>query len=113
MLRKLEDSILQASNEEKDFLILFGSPSPTSSNQPEHPFLTSIAYGSIHKLVGNNILREELDEKNKKTTYHLMPDVTNFIEKHITNGKVQRISITIDEKNVEGRKYIGQESGNS
>ncbi len=81
--------------------MLFSSPSPTSPNQPEHPFLKRNVYGSTYKLVEKNILREERDERSKKLTYYLMSDAVTFIEKHIINGNVKRNSITIDDKNIE------------
>lgn len=111
-LQKLEENIVHASQEQKDFLVLFASPPPTS-NQLEHPFIKLNVYGSIYESVKNNILLIEQDERSKKVTYHLMPDAVNFVEKHIINGKIQRNSIIIDDRNVEQKHYLGQESGNS
>jgi hypothetical protein len=104
----LEDNILQLTEEQKDFLKLFASPSPTAPNQPEHPLIKHRVYSSIRKLVENKILREEKDERSKKVTYHLTPDAINFIEKHIIHGKPQRTSIKIDDKNIEPMRWIKQ-----
>lgn len=88
LLWKLEEDILNASQEQKDFLILFASPSPTTPNQPEHPLIKHKVYSSIWKSVENNILREEQDGRTKKVIYHLIPEAINFVEKHIINGKI-------------------------
>lgn len=97
-LREIEENVLQSNADEKEFLLLFTSP-PIQTNQPEHPWLESVIYGSKYNLVRRKILQELKIEDKSKEKYNLLPEAIPFIEQILGQG-VQRTEITIDLGNV-------------
>lgn len=100
-LQEIEKHILNTSQEEKDFLLVFGSPSPTQPNQPEHPQLKNL--NDANNLVKKKILfvdyqtiKSEIDSREYQSEIYMVnDDAKPFVESHIIGGNCQRDSIKI------------------
>lgn len=111
-LRKLEESILQADDNEKTFLKLFTLPTPTQPDQPEHPWLEFEEYSSIIPLIRRGILQVEELEKNDREKYDLFSDAIPFVEA-LLKQTIERTSIVIDLSNVAASLVSGSGASNN
>lgn len=101
---ELRAFLAQLDQDAAEFLQLFASPPPPSSDQFEHTFLTHSVYRSTESLIAYGVLTREVigGSEAHREKISLVPGAVEPIEEVVIKGKVQRESIILDYRNIAG-----------
>jgi hypothetical protein len=97
--QRLSAYLEDAGEDEREFLMLFASPSPTEPGEPEHPFMKNSVYRAGKRLADKGVFIKEASKPSTERM-RLAQDAILIVEERIIKGKVQRDSITLDLNNI-------------
>jgi hypothetical protein len=97
--QRLSACLEDAGEDEREFLMLFASPSSAGPGHPEHPFMEYRVYMAGKRLADEGVFIKEASKPSTERM-RLAPDAILIVEERIIKGKVQRDSITLDWNNI-------------